>query len=865
MAAAQPTMAAAPPTMAAAQPTMAAPANPGAVMKSSDWEKIEGGAVNEHSQEVSKTLDEAALNVVQGREQAAAKQASRLKTLKPEHYELLRAGGKQKTPPAKKKGKAEILRETNALKKLMHFSEKIGDLRQALKRTAPSGFATLTRTHQDLLRSEVAEVRCLTLGAFAQASAACRPSSDESEACGLELDAAIQKFLGGLSCGDAYENPRTSRPPAPQALSDLQEALAGLRKGGEFRGEKLARLCPRAVYYTIYDSCLPRSPVAARPAQVETLQALDRLLRGAQPFLLMNASPPGSGKSSLLAPVAKHFASESFGVHALYVSAGQGATGTVQFMRALYAASLPFAYVCREKTGLRLAQQHRDRTRAAAIYVGTPDAIEALVVAQYGPAGHARGRPSFLVMDEPNYGSDGGPDNPACRANMRLLACLPPPAQHVLWLGATLPPLQALPGISAWAGVVAKVSADADSLPLPCALIAEETGEQVLPWGGCRTPEDLRLAAQNIASRPFTARTVRATDLVKLADRLPADNRALTPKFDSIQTLRPARVQEAAQRLLEEIAASPNVDIAKVCAPSASGLPPELSQLAAKAADGKATLVVDLDPATVALQIGGGVLACLGRESISASSLYEALDAKLAKLRAAQERSERRHGKPAKRNADAEDKTFEPPDAEELAPSLDFPSHCQIGTASHLQAHGGCARHARPPVEPALVPQLPGIADEYQLLLLAGLGVITGQGALARANAYQAEVLRRGAQGQLALLAGDHSACYGANLVLSRVRLTSRFCEAASLQTVIQAGGRLGRVGLTYEGELVVPSVTARALVAGCADEGREAATMEKAFAQARAEAPRRCLRLQEIPLFAHSQKRLPLLREEAA
>ena len=727
----------------------------------------------------------------------------------------------------------------------------------------PGGEGPLPSELGRFLSHEIFEVRLLTLALCARAIASAPASHDVSEKA-LELDAAIQKFLRTSGLGISLLNPAEALPPSPAALEDLRAELAVMRARVPFDGAQLAARCPRAIWYTAFDLCLPRPPIFTRENQRKTLEALVECAKDGDPFLLINRAPPGAGKSALLVPIAELLvgAGEHGTACELYVCAGQGAPGCVQFMQALYGASITFSYAYVQDARLQLRRQHRDRSGRSDIYVGTADAIHLLLTTH-----EPEKRRGWLIVDEPTYGSDIE-GSPACRETMRLLAALEPHNRRVVLLGATIPSPAALGGLVAACGGerLVEVGGDSESIQMGLAVHTTE-GVRVLPHHGCRTPAQLRQVAGELPTQPFFARMYTVADLVEMAATLRAlggEGPDLHESFGDVEGLRPAMVVRQACRVLLAAAASLEGDaLAAFCAPPPPSNPPvDPSLLAVGGGSGRPTLLVDVDPEGLAMRIGAPLLEAMERDGLpSVDDLYGRYAARCAALDSKQAADERRKTKglrdhqnaPGKRGGGLRDlhgagEASDAPRPQAAAapcgggedevdtPRLEFPQQYQIDTVEHRERWGAAAPQGatlRRPVEASLVPRC-NVPDFLQLLLLAGVGVLSSQANAAGCRQYQAEVLRRAGEGRLALVIGDHMLCYGANLVLDAVWLSSVFCELASVKTLEQAGGRLCRVGLTYSGCLVLPPEAARALLAafhaGAGAPSAAAPNNEKAF-----------------------------------
>ena len=861
----------------------------GAHLSQEGWRAIEQGQVGgEHSRAVLGALRETLAELLGATPEAPAEggpgpRGGGYKTLPPLAYAAFRgrvlgafrgrvlgeeaAGGPQASPPSagergSKKGAAP---KKSELIRMKHTDKLVAESARALAAAFSASGAEGPAPSElgRFLAHEIFEVRLLTLALCARATASAPAPRDVSEKA-LELDAAIHKFLRTVGQGTSLLNPSEALPPSQAALADLHAGLALLRARVPFDGVQLAARRPQTIFYTAFDLCLPNSLIRTRANQRLTLEALVGFAGDHAPFLLINRAPPGAGKSALLVPIAELLAGagERGEVCELYVCAGQGAPGCVQFMQALYGASISFTYAYVQDSRLQVRRQHRDRSGRSDIYVGTADAIHLLLTTH-----EPEKRRGWLIVDEPTYGSDIE-GSPACRESMRLLAALAAHNRKVVLLGATIPPPAALGDLVAHCGGgrLAEVGGDAESIQMACAVHTTE-GVRVLPHHDCKDSAQLRQVAEGLSTQPFFARMYSVADLVGMVAmlrELGGSGPDLRESFDHVEGLRPAMVVRQAERVLFDAAETlTEAAVVAFCAPPPpSDVPVDLELLAVGGGSGRPTMLVDVDPEGLAMRIGAPLLKAMEQEGpLSVDDLYD----RYAALCASQEREaaagERRKTKglrdhlnaPGKRGGGlrdlhgaGEDADAPRPEAaaapcggggaDEEAPRLKFPPQFQIDTVEHRGRWSAAAPPGAPlrrPVEASLVPRC-NVPDPLQLLLLAGVGVLSSQADAAACRQYQAEVLRRAGEGRLALVITDHTACYGANLILSEVRLTPGFCALASVKTLEQAGGRLCRVGLTYSGRLVLPPEAAQALLAafraGDGAPSAEATNMAKAF-----------------------------------
>ena len=184
----------------------------------------------------------------------------------------------------------------------------------------------------------------------------------------------------------------------------------------------LARTNPKIFWTTKYDNCLPDPPIKCRENQRCTLESIDKVKDNKKSFLIINRSPPGSGKSTLLVPIINLYNKG----RPTYVCAGQGKTGVIQFMQALYSASIKFAniYIDSKKV-LQTDYQFLANKSNCTVFIGTPDAITyALKLENLRDRDRDEKFSGWIIIDEPTYGADII-DSPACKQLMELINSIP--------------------------------------------------------------------------------------------------------------------------------------------------------------------------------------------------------------------------------------------------------------------------------------------------------------------------------------------------------------------------------------------------------------------------------------------------------
>jgi len=803
------------------------------------WESVEKGQQTEHNRAVNAALLEH-LHQLDGHG-AAERNAPSYATLNDSLYATLVAHTELKTraaapadpsPLDAKKGKGgkptkkvPVISKKDQIRTAAS-EKKINEAGKEIALAMKQGGGPLKR----FLGSQIYEVRGAALMWYAHQLAAAGTA-----AAANELDVAIQKFLVS-GRGRSYTDPASLADPSPAMVADLKSHLLRLRGRHPFDGVQLAVDCPSVIWRTRYDACLPEAPIRARQNQRESIEVLREYAKDGKTFVVLNRAPPGAGKSALLVPIAALLTRPGAPPdEELYVCAGQGRTGVIQFMQALYGASIPFAAVFVEQGDLQIVKQHSNRGAVCRVFVGTADAVHRLM---QSPKRHG-----WLVIDEPTYGADVA-GSAACRDIMTLLAGLAPENRRVVMLGATLPRVDEMPAIIGHFGRAHEVSGSHDSIQIACE-VRTTGGRAVLPHSGCATAADVQGVISQVASKPFLARMYTVSTLVLMCDALrgagatgaPPDLRA---SFDSAQNLKPEVVTMAALRTLEFLATQSDLVVTAVARAAPPDVPPvAYGELGTRGAYANQAMVVDTDPLGFALEHFDPLLAAMRKERVpTADALYAAygkVTGAAAKAAAAAE-SRKKKGLADGKSDGGKDQ--EDPYAADMATAsarLGFPDWAQIGTPLHQARFGSPLAggdESRQCASAAGIPHC-AVADDVQLLLLAGVGILSSRAV--PCAVYQSEVWRRASLGQLAYVVTDHSGCYGANMLLGTVLITERFAAAASLATIEQAGGRLCRVGLTYKGTLVLPEAAAASLLASvrlgaAAPVCTEAANMEAAF-----------------------------------
>ncbi len=777
--------------------------------------------------------------------------------------------------------------------------QKLGALAAELAAAEQFGPSALMR----LLRSDIYEVRGVVLMIFAR-----RLAAGADTIAANELDAIVQRFLEPAT-GRLYIDPVRAAAPAPALLADLRAWLARLRVPHPFDGVRLAVVAPRVIWSTRYDDCLPDPPISARANQRLTMQHLQELVDLDTSFVLMNRAPPGAGKSALLVPISALISRPGVD-RELYVCAGQGRAGVVQFAQALYSASVPFALAFIEHGKLVIVRQHSSGDAPCKVFVGTADAIRALATQVAAPDTKAP-RLGWVVIDEPTYGADI-PGSEPCRELMRLVADLPPANRRLILLGATLPPPAAVaPIVRHCGGLCREVGGGLDSVQIACDVVTHD-GHAVYPHTGCRTPAGVLAVRDQVIAKPFVKRIYTIAALVAVCDALRgAAIQGAVPDLNAIfsqaRNLRPAVVAETAVAVLEFIASQPEAVIAAVCAPAGRARAPlDYGALVTSAPLSHQAMIIDTDPLGFAREHFRPLLDALREGGVpSAAELYAKYKERADAARGVAEAAARRRNaaedaavtdasgasasarhRTGKKTADGTvDRDFRPDelDAAVVTARLDFPEWGQVGTAAHRArwrsiwvpprgAHsqtesapmrrpfGVQGQPASAPIRPAFgaqpseskdahqecrprnVPEniaYGSVDDDVQLLLLAGVVILSTRAV--PCPVYAAAAWRLASIGGAAVVVSDHTACYGANMLLGTVIVTERFAAVASDATLEQAGGRLCRVGLTYGGTLVLPAAAAARLFAGMRggpqrDASAEAVNMVAAFERALAE-----------------------------
>lgn len=687
-----------------------------------------------------------------------------------------------------------------------------------------------------------------------------KQQSDEIAA--NELDVAIQKFLEPCN-GKSYMESTNIIESSSFMMTDLRKCLEQMRLKFPFDGVKLAVSHPHIIWHTQYDACLLIPPIRARTNQIRTIEALLKFAKDKNPFVILNNAPPGSGKSALLIPIATIAINNET---ELYVCAGQGSVGMIQFMQALCGAGIIFSSVFIENQELQIVQQHTNRKAMCHVFVGTADAIWQML--------KSPSRCGWLVIDEPTYGSDIA-GSVATLDIMKLIADLEPINRRVIMFSASLPSADKLPLIMAhFSNRVVEISGNSDSVQMACEVRTHE-GDRVLPHTNCKSSAELLKVIASIVSKPFLVRMYNIEIIVMLCNALNAARPQIEPKsdeildihkcfqahanllpsikntFSSAKNLMPDVVKSTLLLILNYISLQTSEIIKAVCAYNLTEIVSEQhagdinkmipSDLGTIGVFSYQTMIVDTDPIDFSRTSFDSLLKLIDTTS---SEMYKIRDAKISSSEKNAAAVEKRKKKGSSKNNEDEDddhkkkgsknsKDDSREDDTKASIVLKFPNFAQIGTLAHQQRF---AKPQDPAVKATMnreikvrhyvtnIPQC-NVPDDIQLLLLSGVGILSNRAI--KCPIYRSTVWNLASEGKLAYVVTDHTGCYGANLLISTIIVTERFAAVASPATIEQAGGRLCRVGLTYKGLIMLP----KSCITGLTDHNDiEAINMETAF-----------------------------------
>jgi hypothetical protein len=578
-----------------------------------EWLAVERGQVSENVREVNAALL-ALVDEIEGH-RTPARSASTFAVLCDELYgTLVETTGLSRYTMAPPNKKSPKLKAADAIR-MKASVKRVEAERDEFKIAASKGSLFIKR----FLSNDLYEVRGLVLMWYAQ----CLIAQTDTNAAN-ELDVVIQKFLTP-AMGRRYINPAKLAAPSPAMLVDLNWWHRRLRSVHPFNGVQLAVMRPQVVWRTMYDNCLPTPPICARENQRNTMTALADYAARRVSFILLNRAPPGAGKSALLVPIARLLArpgTPDIEKLDLYVCAGQGLAGVIQFMQALYGAGIPFAAVCVEHEKLQIVRQHSNRSGACRVFVGTADAI-CLLATQ--PT-----RRGWLIIDEPTYGADvAGSDTTA--ALMRLLAKLPAINRRVVLLGATLPIPADMPNIMAHFGnTFTEIDGGQDAIQIACD-VRTDAGAPVHPHTGCTSGAHITATLAKVATKPFFARMYDAKTLVNMcAAGASAGASAglpdLAARFASAANLKPEVVARTTNELLAFMATQTSAVITAVSTPArATSDPLSFAALFTTAPTGHQAMIVDVDPLAFAMRECAPLLATIRRAGIpTANDMYTA-------------------------------------------------------------------------------------------------------------------------------------------------------------------------------------------------------------------------------------------------
>ena len=722
---------------------------PGEKFTKKTWETIEKNQHNDHNRLV--------IGALMSYDKPFVKGISSLVSLPDSFYLhlyksiILKEKSTIATPKPDKKNKiskSDIIKYTQSIKKINSI---IDDIAKDIKNNKFNYYR--------YLKNEIIEVRLITLIyllVFTKIEA-------------NEIDIIVQKFLKSVNekyC-DFIDRTKTKNI-SELSVSHLKEELEKFRKSNTFNGIHLAISNPKIFWKTSYDMCLPDPPIKCRKNQQETLDAIKSFI-DKDNFLVVNKSPPGSGKSTLIVPIVKLYNNNNI----TYICAGQGKTGVIQFMQALYGASIPFANMYLDGKG-NLAVDHnrlvKDKSKCK-VYVGTPDSVTvALKNETLKNETRDEKFSGIVIVDEPTYGADIQ-NSPACDQLMKLIYNIPKSSRKLVLLSATLPSMSMLPSITENYTNIQEISGSDDSIQLTCDIVSSE-GDRLMPHYMVTNKEIFKTVADKIKIDPLLSRFYSARNLIEMSEHF-----KIPISLDNADDFKPDKVKEKSILLLETLNAGPDIE---------TPMKPQRYEFSESA---YMTMVVTLEPTKYALNRFSSIIEDIKVRYGSAAKIYQNY-MKLLKQNEKLVEIQKRQ----KKQDDQEREEGETID-------LGFSNEFQINTKEYCLKHGIELSKYREYVNISLIQHTDEI-DELQILLMAGVGVLSNE---STSDSYKDQVMNLMTDGRLAYVITDHTGCYGVNMLVNTVQIEPDFASLASIQTIEQAGGRLCRVGLTYSGTLILP------------------------------------------------------------
>lgn len=671
-------------------------------------------------------------------------------------------------PPIKKKSIDEI-RFQASLQKITEIGKKFKDNSMMIH----------------LLNHPIVEVRGLALITMIQ------KISSRSDA--NEIFIAIHKFLQ-FGNGKSFLNPDQISTPSSNMLADIAFHLNEMVHKYPFDGIFLAKTSPSIIWKTKYDSCLTKKSIAPRENQRNTLSALMTLISADKSFIIRNHAPPGAGKSSLFVPIANLFNSNNKdSLKSLYICAGQGIAGVMQIVQSFVDLDEPchiISLASDAATNIITIGTHNQKNR---IYIGVASAIISVIRQE-----------DWLIMDEPTYGADMCAEN-MCAENMSLLAKLDRKNHHIILMGATIPPSCMLLDITkTFTGNLYEVSGSEDSIQISCN-VRTINGLAVLPHTGSTSSKELAIVVSKIRKNPFFLRMYTINTICQIVHLMKDANCTNLPDINAIfndpKNLNPCGVVSTVLTVLELLCHQTD-DIVKhvsMANKNPEYLPFSFDNLSTCHIHSQ-FLIVDVNPMHFALvhfkHLSESIIKAIG----SVRTLYAKYE-KQTSIVGKNISDELRR----KEKGQARDKHEDERDERDVI-SLNFPKWAQIGTIAHWKKFNSDASQGDITEFRKYIPsedfKLCNVSDDIIILLLSGVGILSNQ---IQCTIYRSEVINRANLGQLAYVITDHTGCFGMNFQVATVIITEEFAKIASPATIEQAGGRLCRVGITYEGTLILP------------------------------------------------------------
>lgn len=666
-----------------------------------------------------------------------------------------------------------------------------------------------------------------------------------------ELYIVISKVLKFL---ESYENMinnteknAKTRKISTTAINDLKLAQEELNKMCPFDGLRLYEYAPRLVIYTDFDEVIPKSGIKLRRSQQELINVIDKHQDSG--FFISFSAMAGAGKTTtaptvITTKIDSYNMTNGTNIQLIFCCNIDSVRGEVA--RVAYNAGIKFGIATTDAFGnIRISNHYSTEDHNRILIVADPKSAHKLLLDDRVNRLCGNGK-YWLFVDEPTVDADDQ-NSQILQDNMKVLMNAP---KHTILASATMCDLKHIQSIIDYYKKTNQVDENAfigavysNEIMIGCDVYTFDN-ERLFPHIGCKTKDDILKTIDAIHKNPFFCRmytTQVALHLRSLMIKAGIKNLPdIEERFKKVENLSLDKVREVCLEMLMILSNESTQIITKICSTSIKTHEEEpkqesdddllfedeidqsnsmnLSQLGTYQAyryPGMNLVMAD-DPVAFAMKNFETLINDFKKSGKTIKSLNNNYKKKQEIFADTVARLEQRT-----KNNDIRNQQIDTLQSEH-APKIEFDEVFQINSKDHLRKYAAHVNKKsdkydlkqsirKMPVLELINYENINVSDELVMLLYAGVGIYAPSSRIL-SHEYISTVLEFASNGNLAYVIADKSMSFGTNYPFVRTIFPEDFTQY-SINSLLQAMSRAGRVGRSWQASSYVCNTIARVLL----------------------------------------------------